>query len=177
MITSTRTLMDIVEQLPRNMKDLKKIKGLGAAKGKRYGEDILRMINQYCLEQGLSMTNQLSFSEPELPEPPPKAIKPDTKKISLELFQSGKSVTEIAAERGFNVATIEGHLAHFVALGQLPVYELMDPDKLDHLETFLRQNPKLTKSEIKAQVGDDFSYQDIQLALSHLDWVSKSSPD
>lgn len=177
MITSTRTLMDIVEQLPRNMKDLKKIKGLGAAKGKRYGEDILRMINQYCLEQGLSMTNQLSFSEPELPEPPKKAIKPDTKKVSLELFQSGKSVTEIAAERGFTVATIEGHLAHFVALGQLPIYELMDPDKLDHLETFLRQNPKLTKSEIKTQVGDDFSYQDIQLALSHLDWVSKSSPD
>lgn len=35
--------------------------------------------------------------------------------LSFELLKSGKTIDEIAAERGFVRATIEGHLAHFVA--------------------------------------------------------------
>ena len=42
----------------------------------------------------------------------------DSKAISLDLFVNGKSIEEIAADRGFANSTIEIHLAYFVGSGE-----------------------------------------------------------
>ena len=60
-----------------------------------------------------------------------KEPKPDTKETSFELYKTGKSTFEIANERGFALTTIEGHLAHYVSLGMIPVSQFVSKEKFD----------------------------------------------
>ncbi|PLX06130.1 MAG: helicase [Marinilabiliales bacterium] len=49
MVLQQKSLKELVEKLPSNIKDLSRIKGIGKAKIEQYGEDILEIIDDYCL--------------------------------------------------------------------------------------------------------------------------------
>ncbi len=53
---------------------------------------------------------------------------------SLKMFKSGKSIEEIAEERGLVPATIAGHLANFVLIDEIKLSDLLDPDKIEILK-------------------------------------------
>ena len=97
-----------------------------------------------------------------------KAPKTDSKVVSLELFKSGKTVDEIAAERSFARSTIEGHLAHFVGLGELDVFALMPREQVEEIERFFREQNTASSAEAKAHFGEKYSYGEIKLVLQHL---------
>lgn len=165
-ILPTKALVELVRFLPVSMGLLKTVKGIGAGKSKKFGADIINIILQYCAAHNIPTAQMhLQEAEPE-PEPPPK---PDTKALSLEMYKSGKSIDEIAAERGFVRGTIEGHLAHFVALGELDIFELMDRAAVQEIEQFfIEQNTKLS-SEAKAHFGEAYSYGEIKMVLGWLE--------
>lgn len=160
-VLPTKSLLELVELLPANIPALKQVKGIGETKSKRYGGEILGIIQEYCLAKGLEGA-QLSVLET------PKKPKIDTKKLSFELFQSGKSIAEIAAERSLNTSTIEGHLGYYIELGQLDIFDVMDWEKVNKIEQFVKENPAETLSGIKSHFGDDFSYGEIRMVLHHL---------
>jgi len=92
--------------------------------------------------------------------------KTPTAQISYDLYQQGKTIKEIATERGFVVSTIEGHLSSFVESGRLDVLELIKPERLEQiLEKY--KNGHTDSGQIKGELGDDFSYSEIKLALAH----------
>ena len=62
-----------------------------------------------------------------------KEPKVDTKLISFELYEQGKTLEEIAKERGFSVGTIEGHLAYYVSTQQIDVSKLVKPNKIRNI--------------------------------------------
>lgn len=160
-VLPTKSLLELVELLPANIPALKKVKGIGEAKSKRYGGEILGIIQEYCLSKGLEGA-QLSVLET------PKKPKIDTKKLSFELFQSGKSIAEIAEERSLAASTIEGHLGYYIELGQLDIFDVMDRGKVNKIEQFIKENPTETLSGIKSHFGEDFSYGEIRMVLHHL---------
>ena len=92
--------------------------------------------------------------------------KTPTARISYNLYKEGKNIEEISEARGFVISTIEGHLSTFVESGELDVLELM---KRERLEPILEKYRKgLTGlGEIKGELGDDFRYSEIKLALAH----------
>lgn len=45
--------------------------------------------------------------------------------VTLDLFQKGFSIEQIAEQRGLVVGTIEGHLAKAVELGRIPIFSFM----------------------------------------------------
>ena len=53
----------------------------------------------------------------------------ETKKTTLYMFRSGKSIEEIAAERKFAISTIEGHLCEFILTGDVSVNQFVSPEK------------------------------------------------
>lgn len=161
-VLSTKSILEIVEMLPANISALKKVKGIGDGKAKRYGAEILDIVQKYCVEKGLSGA-QLS-----LPDPPPPAPKVNTKEVTLGLFKSGKSIPEIAQERGFAVSTIEGHLAHYIGTGELNIDEAMDYDRVITLAKYFHQNPSETMSSAKVHFGDEFSYGEIKMMLAFM---------
>lgn len=165
-VLPTRSLVEMVEFLPLNQAALKKIKGIGAARMQRFGADLLRAVQAYCDEHKVKTGRIIGLSaEPE----PEKAPKPDTKKVSFDLFRSGKNIADIAQERGLAAGTIEGHLAHFVGTGELDISDLMRLEEIDEIETFMRQNNTRLSAEVKTHFGEKYSYGQIKMVTAHLE--------
>ncbi len=99
--------------------------------------------------------------------PTRKAEKGETQRISLELFKKGKSIAEISKERNLAFSTIEGHLAGFVAMGEIDVLSLVDKIKLEKISKAIDENPAFSPSELKKLIGDDFSYGQIKAAMNY----------
>ncbi len=161
LVLPTKSVLELVELLPSNLAALKKVNGIGETKAKRYGAEILEIIQEYCKDKGLEGV-QLSLTEK-----PPK-LKTDTKALSLELFKAGKSMAQIAQERGFAVGTIEGHLGHYIETGELDIFELIDKEKVNAIEAFVKENPTEQLAPIKAHFGEAYSYGEMRMVLQYL---------
>jgi len=69
-----------------------------------------------------------------------KSAKPDTKTVSLQLFNAGKTIPEIAAERSLAVSTITDHLVHWVGEGEIvDLGRLVPRDAFDEIRAAYRQ--------------------------------------
>lgn len=163
-VLPTKALLELVRFLPVSMGLLKTVKGIGAAKSKQFGAAVIGIIQQYCAAHHIA-TAQIPLEAPE-PEPPPK---PETKALSFEMYKAGKSLDEIAAERGFVRSTIEGHLAHFVGLGALDIFELLDKEAVRTIEAFFMDHNTTLSSEAKAHFGETYSYGEIKLVLKWME--------
>lgn len=161
-ILHQRVLIQIAILLPDTREALLAIKGVGKQTVEKYGEAIINLVRDYCRAQGI---------EPQqLPEQSGKQKKPkkDTKRASYELFLRGMSIQDIAEERGLAVTTIEGHLAHYVGMGELDIYELVTQDKIAVIQQAANDLGKDSLKIIKDHLGDAFSYGEIRLVVESL---------
>jgi len=92
----------------------------------------------------------------------------NTREISYNLYQAGKSMEEIAKERSLAVSTIEGHLAHYVAKGELNANQFVDQVKSKQIITVAKALETNRLKEIKSKLGDEFTYSDIRFAMASL---------
>lgn len=91
----------------------------------------------------------------EKQSPKSKAEKGNTVVESLKLYQAGKSIAEIAAERGFVESTIWNHLAKAVASGQMNEGDLfITPEQRSWL-SIAYQNKNLNLTELKHALGGE----------------------
>jgi hypothetical protein len=98
-----------------------------------------------------------------------KAPKGETHRISLHLYKAGIPVTEIASRRGLALTTVEGHLASFIATGELDIKELVSEDKIEFIRVALLELGEGTKlGPVKARLGDEYSFGEIRAVQSHL---------
>ena len=104
-----------------------------------------------------------------------KAAKPDTKELSFALYKAGKNIFEIAEARGFAITTVEGHLAHYVSLGMIPVSQFVAKEKFD---TIVEASKKMASENkltpLKLELGDDYSYSEIRFALATQKHLNKN---
>ncbi len=170
MVLPMKTLLELAENVPTTLKQLSKVKGIGKAKLNQYGDAILAIITEYCEETGVTTpdTDETETPDFDKEEAPSRKIKPDTKKASFDLFQSGKTIEEIARERGFTTGTIETHLLHFIGTGEMDIFSIFSSEKIDTITGYFSSNPQATLSEAKAALGDRATYSEIRGVLMHL---------
>ncbi|MFW0715618.1 helix-turn-helix domain-containing protein [Pedobacter sp. N23S346] len=97
-----------------------------------------------------------------------KEPKVDTKLISFELYEQGKTLEEIAKERGFSVGTIEGHLAYYVSTQQLDVSKLVKPNKIKNIADAVESQKTKSMATIREFLGKDYSFGEIKMVLASL---------
>jgi len=167
-----KTLIQIAVHLPDTIAALKEIKGIGKRLAEKYGAEIVAMVKAYRQGKGietvvLPMPSQLSIGP--VGEPTTAGgKKEDSKKISLEMLASGLSIAEIARQRGLSAQTVEGHLAFFIKAGELSIDGLLPDDRRRELEERMTDLRARSLKEMKAALGDDYSYGEINLMLAHL---------
>lgn len=66
----------------------------------------------------------------------------NTFEYSYCLYNQGDTVEQIAEKRGLNQSTIEGHLARYVASGDIDVHEFVDGDTLQKVEAYCMEHPE-----------------------------------
>ncbi len=160
-----KVLSDLVNKLPSNFEELESIKGIGKIKVKQYGNELLIMIADFCEKKEISQTPfQLLIGA--------KSPKVDTKKVSLNLFKEGRSVKEIAEQRGFTTSTIETHLTHYIESGEVVISDFMDLAKVQMIESYILTNKPASMNDTKAAMGNDVSYGEIKAVMQYLEMGS-----
>ncbi len=66
----------------------------------------------------------------------------NTFEYSYWLYNQGNTLKQIAEKRGLNQSTIEGHLARYVASGDIDVHEFVDGDTLQKVEAYCMEHPE-----------------------------------
>ncbi|MEM0941214.1 MAG: helix-turn-helix domain-containing protein [Bacteroidota bacterium] len=92
--------------------------------------------------------------------------KTPTATITYELYKQGKTVEEIANDRTLTVGTIEGHLAHYVENGTIPIEDLVDAKKVEKIKEVL-ESEAVGLGEIKSKLPKNYSYGEIKLVMAH----------
>lgn len=198
LVASRATLQEMATFLPQTTSDLKKISGFGDAKVRQYGDEFIRIINEYCEENGVvSMMEEreayLSAKKPPKkkkksveageedaatpPADPPKkrAVAGESRAVSLELFKEGLSIKDIAERRSLAIGTIESHLSHFIGRGELDIAEVMDKDRLDKLLPALENARDRSLTEIVQSMENAFSFGEIRLGRAWIGFLDGKS--
>ncbi|MNK38079.1 exonuclease V subunit alpha [compost metagenome] len=97
-----------------------------------------------------------------------KEPKPDTKLLSFELYNEGKTLAEIAKERGLSLGTVEGHLAYYVSTQQLDVAKLVKPNKIRNITDAVESQKTKSMATIREFLGKDYSFGEIKMVLASL---------
>ncbi|HLS38518.1 MAG TPA: helix-turn-helix domain-containing protein [Sphingobacterium bovisgrunnientis] len=92
----------------------------------------------------------------------------DTKQITLDMYQDGMDIAQIAQKRGMVEGTVYGHLIHYVGT-EIEAEELIDLKKLDRILDVLKANEGKSSSQIKIILGDDYSYPEIKIGQKVLE--------
>ena len=167
-VAGTNTLNELSTYLPQDIGELRKISGFGDAKIEKYGKQFLELIVDYCRVKGLSSMIHERDSKRERRASGEKRKKVDTKAESFRLYKAGKNVDEIAKERGFTTQTIEGHLAHYVTLGEIHINELLNESKVLLIEPAVLSHTENSITPIKEKLGQEISFGEIRLVMA---WV------
>ncbi len=162
MVLPLKTMRALSNQVPSNMEELKLVHGFGKRKLERFGEDLLELLNSY-------RENHEVVIETVVPKKSLNATpKKQTRQISLELWLKHKDLNKVAEERGLARSTIEGHLAHFVGKGELPVTDFVEDEKIKKITAFFKENEEMTLGEAKGLLGDDYSYAELRFVWQYL---------
>ncbi len=137
----------MAQQQPQTIEDFAEISGVGSHKLNQYGDKFVAEIRAFCQEQKL-----------------PVAIPTTTNMVTMQFYQQGLSVEEIAQKRGFTERTIITHLSELLEMNQ--------PVDLNRLVALELQNTIIqaiktvgadSLKNIKEHLGEDYRYEDIQL--------------
>jgi len=160
-IVPQKTMHLIVQTLPATRESLKSVKGMGGTRLKHFGKDILELVIGYRKQKGMDL--------PIGAENEAEKAALSSQEISFELFKNGKSIPEVARERGMAVSTIEGHLAQFVGTGEIRLDEVVDPQKSKAILEYIETHKTRGSNEIRTGLGNDYSYSEIRFVFKHLE--------
>ncbi len=163
-IFSQKALYAMCETLPTNKKELLEVNGFGKTRVEKYGNQILQIIRDYCEENDIETSMEVDIFD----NPKPKRQKGDTKRISLELFKSGKAPEQIAFERELNVNTIIGHLASYISSGEVKVTDLISEKHYKELKELIPKYKFDNLSDLKHQIDDKYTYGELRLVLNEI---------
>lgn len=163
-IFSQKSLYEMCEKLPTNKGDLLQINGFGKTRIAKYGSEILEVIRGYCDKNSIETSSDVDMFEALKP----KRRKGNTKRTSLDLFKSGKGVEQIALERELKVSTITGHLASFIPTKEVSILDLMSERHYTELKAIIPQKKFDTISDLKQQLDDKYTFQELRLVLDDL---------
>lgn len=90
-----------------------------------------------------------------------------SRNISLEMFQRGMSVEEIAETRSMALTTVEGHLSSFIASGEVPVSAFVDKEELSELLRRMAAQPGISASQLKSELPEKYTYGKIRAVMSY----------
>ena len=96
----------------------------------------------------------------------PKEKKIDTKECTYNLFKAGKSVEEVAKERGLKASTIMGHLIPYIQNGEVKLEDVIDEKKIDIIKRIIKvKGTDGGMTPIKELCPSTITYNDILLVI------------
>jgi ATP-dependent DNA helicase RecQ len=175
LILSDAALIEMATYLPQSLDELRLISGFGDVKLARYGREFLIPVKNYCGKNGLSSrigqkrANKVPKARTSRPSNPSRSS--DTAAESFNLYRSGKTVTEIAAQRSLATTTIEGHLSYYIYKGEMDVQEMVGEEKKLFIKDTVESYGAEKLAPLKEVLGENYSYGEIRAVIA---WMRRT---
>ena len=153
------TLAEMAYRLPQSRTDMMRITGMGEIKMRDFADGFLGIICGYSLRKGLKSRMDVTMTGVSSVEP----IRiTDTTRESLDLFNQGKTLAEVAEARELSEGTVAGHLEQYVRTGQLDVRKLVTIERIREIHKVIVQSGSDRLKPVKEILGDAYSYDEIR---------------
>ena len=150
------TLKLMAQEQPQTKAEFSKLSGVGSHKLAQYGEKFLAEIRAYRTEQGLPTKEDNSTPSVSLPS--------ETELYTLQLYQQGLTVAEIAQKRSIRPTTIIRHLSDLIDKNQLvDINQLIPVEKQQKIRQVLEVLGDISLTPIKEYLGESYSFDEIRL--------------
>ncbi|WP_047980592.1 DNA helicase RecQ [Ornithinibacillus contaminans] len=164
---SDATLKELSRYFPATREDMLEIKGVGEKKYDQYGEAFLHVIQSWRAENPEARTRvKISGSTPA-PKPRNQQEDGPSHLASYKLFQSGKSIKDIAVIRDMKPMTIENHLFKAFQDGYPIAWNIFFNEEEEATILAAREeitDPKL--KPLKEALPDSYDYTKIRAVLA-----------
>ena len=168
-IVATKALVEMANVLPTSKQSLLRIGSFGKKRFEEHGAIIIKIIEQYIAQNEVA-SDQIQFASKAAP-------KKDTKLVSLEAFQAGKTILDIAKERSLTEGTIHGHLSHFVGEGIVAANALVEQEKLDIIAAHMSAHPDQSSGDIFRHFNEQYSYAELRVVRNHMKWKAREEEE
>ena len=149
-IFADSSLKLMAQQQPQSLPEFAQISGVGAHKLEQYGDRFVSEIRAFCQEQ-------------QLPVPLPASTHINT----LQLYQQGLSIEEMAAQRGYTRGTIVKHLCELIEMKQpIDLDRLVLPVKQELIAKAIHKLGCGSLKPLKEYLGENYSYDEIRLVCA-----------
>jgi hypothetical protein len=172
MVLHQKTLIQLVVQLPETIEKFEQIKGIGKKLSERYGSELVAIISKYRRDHQIETVILPPPATAEVVPSPPQKSKKNTRQHTLELFEQGLTIAEIAKERQLTETTIETHLAHHIERGKVAAAALLPQKRLEMLADRLKHSKETSLKAIKDTLDIEVTYSEICIVLAHLKHLS-----
>ena len=163
--------------------------------GRRTIQDIVSFLKSYNLQLGMSFndvvrnidvtheTNNSIGDElvPQSPKPisieqsvglserPKDKWKNSTIETTFDLLQQGKSIQEVAKERGLSIVTIQGHVAELIQFGHVDISQYVDKTTYETVSyVFHSLGLESPLKEVKSLCPEKIDYQTLHMVKGDL---------
>ncbi|WP_100009796.1 DNA helicase RecQ [Lentibacillus sediminis] len=164
---SDATLKELSRYFPETKADMLEIKGVGEKKYEQYGADFLAVIKEWRAERP-DAKRKIRIAD--APAVKPKKTKQEDERpshlASYQMFQSGKTIRDIAAIREFSPQTIENHLFKAFKEGYPIAWGIFFNENEESAVMKAREEieePRL--KQLKEALPDAFDYTKIKAVL------------
>ncbi len=146
-IFADSTLKVMAHLQPQTLEALARISGVTQHKLMQYGKAFLSEIRSFSQEHAL-----------------PLALPTSTQKTTLELYQQGLTVKEIAEVRGLRVSRIYGHLSELIELKQpVDISKLVDATRQKTITKAMERVGTESPETILEVLGEEYNINEIRL--------------
>jgi len=104
-----------------------------------------------------------------------KIAKVPSQVLTFQLFEQGKTISEIALERGLVKETVIGHLAKFAEQGLLDISRIITTDKIKTFEQIFYKEPKENLTEWKNALPNNFEFNEIRILINHFTYQKEKN--
>lgn len=171
-VFSDSSLRQMSTFYPIDAESMLKIEGVGLNKLVKYGHAFIETILKYVDENNISVPDCHILTEKKnnkLVKAKEKVKKEDTRIVSYNLYASGKSIDEIAAERGLTRVTIENHLISCLDNGMnVDIEKDIHTEFEDEIVKAIKEIGVEKLKPLKDALGENVSYFDIRYYISKL---------
>jgi ATP-dependent DNA helicase RecQ len=162
------SLRAMAQQRPQSQFQFSQIPGVGKQKLEAYYTPFTGEIRLYCelhnLSMGLLPEKEQAVKKEKEAAPAMPAGPSLTRQITLQMYQDGQGIDDIARERNLKPSTIFTHLAELIEAGEsIDVKQLIQPGHFEIIADALQQIGGEALRPIKEFLGDEYSYEEIRL--------------
>lgn len=127
-----------------------------------------RSVTRHAMQKEIDKTIEPVVSKPRQKKGTrSKKNERSTYDVTLDYFNAGMTIEQIAKERGLVVGTIQSHLAKAVEMGRVNIFKVVPEERVEEILQGINEMPDAFSSkELFDKLGGKFSYGELRATMA-----------